>query len=78
MSRVGGGFSIVLPVKPCLTRLAPFLQTATQSPRRPLLTPLKALHIDRRQHLELAWQRQQVMWDVQGSVAALQPAVSGE
>jgi len=23
------------------------------------LTPLKALHIDRRQHLELAWQRQQ-------------------
>ncbi len=34
-------------------------QTATQSPRRPLLTPLKALHIDRRQHLELAWKRQQ-------------------
>lgn len=23
------------------------------------MTPLKALHIDRRQHLELAWQRQQ-------------------
>ncbi|KAL0019873.1 hypothetical protein WJX79_006289 [Trebouxia sp. C0005] len=59
MSRVGGGSSTVLPVKPCLTRLAPLLQTATQNPRRPLLTPLKALHIDRRQHLELAWQRQQ-------------------
>jgi len=28
-------------------------------PLRLSLTPLQALHIDRRQHLELAWQRQQ-------------------
>ncbi|DBB01395.1 hypothetical protein WJX77_003280 [Trebouxia sp. C0004] len=59
MSRVVGGFSTALPVQPCLTGPVPPLQTVTQSSRRPVLTPLKALHIDRRQHLELAWQRQQ-------------------
>ena len=35
------------------------LQVSRQRPQRLLLTPVAALHIDRRQHLELAWQRQQ-------------------